>query len=150
MRDVPLCLSWWAAKQTFSLSIIKFFCECLFLFFHLQLEDSITRHKARVTSTLDRLAHKVALDKKERANKCKAFKVNKKFIYKMFIFVGSDWLVLLIIGRCLKARWLVFFFVLGKTNLTKSSWAAGAGGEFYKWTDSWSKALCGHVVEDAR
>ncbi|XP_017268326.2 E3 SUMO-protein ligase ZNF451 isoform X1 [Kryptolebias marmoratus] len=38
------------------------------------LEDNITRHKARVTSTLDRLAHKVALEKKERANKCKAFK----------------------------------------------------------------------------
>lgn len=41
----------------------------------LQLEDKITCHKARVTSTLDRLAQKVAQDKAERANKCKAFKV---------------------------------------------------------------------------
>ncbi|XP_056250889.1 E3 SUMO-protein ligase ZNF451 isoform X2 [Seriola aureovittata] len=38
------------------------------------LEDKITRHKARVTSTLDRLAHQVALEKKERADKCRAFK----------------------------------------------------------------------------
>uniref|UniRef100_UPI0037E93749 E3 SUMO-protein ligase ZNF451 isoform X3 n=2 Tax=Semicossyphus pulcher TaxID=241346 RepID=UPI0037E93749 len=38
------------------------------------LEDKITCQKARVTSTLDRLAHKVALEKKERANKCRAFK----------------------------------------------------------------------------
>uniref|UniRef100_A0A1A8MEB0 Zinc finger protein 451 n=1 Tax=Nothobranchius pienaari TaxID=704102 RepID=A0A1A8MEB0_9TELE len=38
------------------------------------LEDSVTRNKARVMSTLDRLAHKVAQEKKERADKCKAFK----------------------------------------------------------------------------
>ncbi|XP_070772364.1 E3 SUMO-protein ligase ZNF451 [Enoplosus armatus] len=38
------------------------------------LEDKITCHKARVTSTLDRLAHQVALEKKERADKCRAFK----------------------------------------------------------------------------
>ncbi|XP_029377031.1 E3 SUMO-protein ligase ZNF451 [Echeneis naucrates] len=38
------------------------------------LEDEITRHKAHVTSTLDRLAHQVALEKKERADKCRAFK----------------------------------------------------------------------------
>ncbi|KAI3363127.1 hypothetical protein L3Q82_011779 [Scortum barcoo] len=38
------------------------------------LEDKITCHKAHVTSTLDRLAHQVALEKKERANKCRAFK----------------------------------------------------------------------------
>ncbi|XP_039995852.1 E3 SUMO-protein ligase ZNF451 isoform X2 [Xiphias gladius] len=38
------------------------------------LEDKITRHKARVTSTLDRLAHQVALEKKERADRCRAFK----------------------------------------------------------------------------
>ncbi|XP_069000933.1 E3 SUMO-protein ligase ZNF451 isoform X1 [Embiotoca jacksoni] len=38
------------------------------------LENKITRHKARVTSTLDRLAHQVALEKKERADKCRAFK----------------------------------------------------------------------------
>ncbi|XP_014916129.1 zinc finger protein 451 isoform X1 [Poecilia latipinna] len=38
------------------------------------VEDKINRHKARVTSTLDRLAHKVAQEKKERADKCKAFK----------------------------------------------------------------------------
>ncbi|KAG7230175.1 hypothetical protein INR49_009895 [Caranx melampygus] len=37
------------------------------------LEDEIARHKARVTSTLDRLAHKVAREKKERADKCRAF-----------------------------------------------------------------------------
>ncbi|KAM4591113.1 E3 SUMO-protein ligase ZNF451 isoform 2-T6 [Odontesthes bonariensis] len=37
-------------------------------------EDKITRHKARVTSTLDRLAHQVAQEKKERAAKCRAFK----------------------------------------------------------------------------
>ncbi|KAM4729362.1 E3 SUMO-protein ligase ZNF451 isoform 2-T2 [Anableps anableps] len=39
-----------------------------------KLEDKINRHKAHVTSTLDRLAHKVAQEKKERADKCKAFK----------------------------------------------------------------------------
>ncbi|XP_005737193.1 zinc finger protein 451 [Pundamilia nyererei] len=38
------------------------------------LEDKISRHKARVTSTLDRLAHQVAVQKKERADKCRAFK----------------------------------------------------------------------------
>ncbi|XP_076599915.1 E3 SUMO-protein ligase ZNF451 [Chaetodon auriga] len=38
------------------------------------IEDKISYHKARVTSTLDRLAHQVALEKKERANKCRAFK----------------------------------------------------------------------------
>lgn len=38
------------------------------------IEDKISFHKARVTSTLDRLAHQVALEKKERADKCRAFK----------------------------------------------------------------------------
>nr|XP_040033774.1 E3 SUMO-protein ligase ZNF451 isoform X2 [Gasterosteus aculeatus aculeatus]XP_040033775.1 E3 SUMO-protein ligase ZNF451 isoform X2 [Gasterosteus aculeatus aculeatus] len=38
------------------------------------VEDKITRHKAHVTSTLDRLAQRVALDRKERSDKCKAFK----------------------------------------------------------------------------
>ncbi|XP_038592987.1 E3 SUMO-protein ligase ZNF451 isoform X1 [Micropterus salmoides] len=38
------------------------------------VEDKISCHKARVTSTLDRLAHQVALEKKERADKCRAFK----------------------------------------------------------------------------
>uniref|UniRef100_A0A3P9MM22 Zinc finger protein 451 n=1 Tax=Oryzias latipes TaxID=8090 RepID=A0A3P9MM22_ORYLA len=37
-------------------------------------EDKISQHKAHVTSTLDRLAHQVALEKKERAKKCRAFK----------------------------------------------------------------------------
>lgn len=40
-----------------------------------QLEDKITCDKARVTSTLERLAQQVAQDKEERAKKCKAFKV---------------------------------------------------------------------------
>nr|XP_020488419.1 E3 SUMO-protein ligase ZNF451 [Labrus bergylta]XP_020488420.1 E3 SUMO-protein ligase ZNF451 [Labrus bergylta]XP_020488421.1 E3 SUMO-protein ligase ZNF451 [Labrus bergylta] len=38
------------------------------------VEDEITCQRRRVTSTLDRLAHQVALEKKERANKCRAFK----------------------------------------------------------------------------
>ncbi|XP_041865884.1 E3 SUMO-protein ligase ZNF451 isoform X2 [Melanotaenia boesemani] len=38
------------------------------------LEDKITQHKAHVVSTLDRLAHQVAQEKKERAAKCRAFK----------------------------------------------------------------------------
>ncbi|XP_054456052.1 E3 SUMO-protein ligase ZNF451 [Anoplopoma fimbria] len=38
------------------------------------IEDKITRHKDRVTSTLDRLAQQVALEKKERSDKCRAFK----------------------------------------------------------------------------
>ncbi|XP_056903244.1 E3 SUMO-protein ligase ZNF451 isoform X1 [Takifugu flavidus] len=38
------------------------------------LDDKITCHKARVTSTLERLAQQVAQDKEERAKKCKAFK----------------------------------------------------------------------------
>ncbi|XP_068423336.1 E3 SUMO-protein ligase ZNF451 isoform X2 [Clinocottus analis] len=38
------------------------------------IEDKITRHKAHVTSTLDRLAHQVAREKKERSDKCRAFK----------------------------------------------------------------------------
>lgn len=50
------------------------------LMFLLQLEDKITRHKAHVTSTLDRLAHQVAQEKKERADKCRAFKVRLLFI----------------------------------------------------------------------
>ncbi|KAK7902144.1 hypothetical protein WMY93_018913 [Mugilogobius chulae] len=38
------------------------------------LEDEISRHKDHVASTLDKLAQQVALEKQERANKCKAFK----------------------------------------------------------------------------
>ncbi|XP_042357973.1 E3 SUMO-protein ligase ZNF451 isoform X2 [Plectropomus leopardus] len=38
------------------------------------IEDKINRHKAHVTSTLDRLAQQVALEKKERSDKCRAFK----------------------------------------------------------------------------
>ncbi|XP_029305135.1 E3 SUMO-protein ligase ZNF451 [Cottoperca gobio] len=38
------------------------------------IEDKLSRHKARVTSTLDRLAHQVAQEKKERIDKCRAFK----------------------------------------------------------------------------
>ncbi|KAM3606842.1 uncharacterized protein V6R79_024253 [Siganus canaliculatus] len=38
------------------------------------LEEKISSHKARVTSTLDRLAQQVAREKVERANKCRAFK----------------------------------------------------------------------------
>lgn len=38
------------------------------------IEDKITRHKAHVTSTLDRLAHQVAQEKRERLDKCRAFK----------------------------------------------------------------------------
>ncbi|XP_059179802.1 E3 SUMO-protein ligase ZNF451 [Centropristis striata] len=38
------------------------------------IEDKISRQKARVTSTLDRLAHQVAQEKKERSDKCRAFK----------------------------------------------------------------------------
>lgn len=49
--------------------------KMLGFFFLLQIEDEITRHKARVASTLDRLAHQVARGKKERADKCRAFKV---------------------------------------------------------------------------
>ncbi|XP_063047599.1 E3 SUMO-protein ligase ZNF451 isoform X2 [Engraulis encrasicolus] len=37
-------------------------------------EDEVDQHKAQVTSTLDRLARKVAAEKQERADKCKAFK----------------------------------------------------------------------------
>lgn len=43
-----------------------------------------------------------------------------------------------------------FLFVLGETEFTKSSRAAGAGYLFSKWNQSGSKALCRHVVEDAR
>lgn len=46
-----------------------------FLFFIVKIEDEIERQKAQVTSTLDRLAQQVAVEKKERAEKCKAFKV---------------------------------------------------------------------------
>ncbi|TNN67215.1 E3 SUMO-protein ligase ZNF451 [Liparis tanakae] len=38
------------------------------------IEDKITRHDAHVTSTLDRLAHQVAQEKKERSDKCREFK----------------------------------------------------------------------------
>ncbi|XP_076141501.1 E3 SUMO-protein ligase ZNF451 isoform X1 [Alosa pseudoharengus] len=38
------------------------------------MEDDIDKHKAQVTSTLDRLARQVAAEKQERADKCKAFK----------------------------------------------------------------------------
>ncbi|XP_062286766.1 E3 SUMO-protein ligase ZNF451 [Scomber scombrus] len=38
------------------------------------LEDKIDRHKAHVTSTLDRLALQVAQEKQAREDKCKAFK----------------------------------------------------------------------------
>lgn len=53
-----------------------------------RLEDKITCHKARVTSTLDRLAHQVALEKKERANKCRAFKV-RLLLYQTILFTLS-------------------------------------------------------------
>ncbi|CAN9499904.1 unnamed protein product [Ophioblennius macclurei] len=38
------------------------------------IEDRVSRNKARVASTLDRLAHQVEQERKERADKCKAFK----------------------------------------------------------------------------
>ncbi|XP_029926672.1 E3 SUMO-protein ligase ZNF451 isoform X2 [Myripristis murdjan] len=38
------------------------------------IEDQINRHKSRVASTLDRLAQQVAVEKQERADKCRAFK----------------------------------------------------------------------------
>lgn len=38
------------------------------------LDDEIERQKKRVESTLDRLAQRVALEKKERAEKCRAFR----------------------------------------------------------------------------
>ncbi|XP_077351964.1 E3 SUMO-protein ligase ZNF451 [Festucalex cinctus] len=38
------------------------------------LDDEINRQKAHVASTLDRLAQQVALEKRERADKCRAFK----------------------------------------------------------------------------
>lgn len=38
------------------------------------IEDEIERQKAHVTSTLERLARQVAVEKKERAEKCRAFK----------------------------------------------------------------------------
>ncbi|XP_055008186.1 E3 SUMO-protein ligase ZNF451 [Boleophthalmus pectinirostris] len=37
-------------------------------------DDEISRHKDHVASTLDKLAQQVALEKEERANKCRAFK----------------------------------------------------------------------------
>ncbi|XP_061084183.1 E3 SUMO-protein ligase ZNF451 isoform X1 [Conger conger] len=41
---------------------------------HGTLEDQVNRQKAKVASTLDRLAHKVAVEKQEREEKCRAFK----------------------------------------------------------------------------
>ncbi|XP_054655081.1 E3 SUMO-protein ligase ZNF451 isoform X2 [Dunckerocampus dactyliophorus] len=38
------------------------------------IDDKIDRQKAHVASTLDRLAQQVALEKRERADKCRAFK----------------------------------------------------------------------------
>ncbi|XP_026879467.2 E3 SUMO-protein ligase ZNF451 isoform X1 [Electrophorus electricus] len=38
------------------------------------VEDQVDRQKAQVVSTLDRLARQVAVEKQERAEKCKAFK----------------------------------------------------------------------------
>ncbi|XP_030627726.1 E3 SUMO-protein ligase ZNF451 [Chanos chanos] len=38
------------------------------------IEDQVDRQKAQVVSTLDRLARQVAVEKQERAEKCKAFK----------------------------------------------------------------------------
>ncbi|XP_077438600.1 E3 SUMO-protein ligase ZNF451 isoform X2 [Vanacampus margaritifer] len=38
------------------------------------IEDEINRQKAHVASTLDRLAQQVALEKRQRADKCRAFK----------------------------------------------------------------------------
>lgn len=65
-------------------------------FFQLQLEDKISRHKARVTSTLDRLAHQVAVQKKERADKCRAFKVRlltNKLSHCHLLFVGLSLII---------------------------------------------------------
>lgn len=45
------------------------------LSFHCQIEDQVDRQKAQAASTLDRLARQVAVEKQERAEKCKAFKV---------------------------------------------------------------------------
>lgn len=61
------------------------FSEIVVPFILLQVEDKINCHKARVTSTLDRLAHQVALEKKERASKCRAFKV-RLLQYQTIVF----------------------------------------------------------------
>lgn len=68
----------WLNRTPFFINSLKScqeFFEIVVPFILLQLENKITCHKARVTSTLDRLAQQVALEKKERANKCRAFKV---------------------------------------------------------------------------
>ncbi|XP_071769501.2 E3 SUMO-protein ligase ZNF451 isoform X2 [Centroberyx gerrardi] len=56
------------------------------------LEDQINRQKAHVASTLDRLAHQVAAEKQERADKCRAFKekqISQKAHGQRELAVGS-------------------------------------------------------------
>lgn len=42
---------------------------------HAQIEEQVDRQRAHAMSTLDRLARQVAVEKMERLEKCKAFKV---------------------------------------------------------------------------
>ncbi|KAM9847944.1 E3 SUMO-protein ligase ZNF451 isoform 2-T3 [Aulostomus maculatus] len=44
------------------------------------VEDQVSRHKEHVTSTLDKLAQQVAREKRERADKCKAFKEKQNLL----------------------------------------------------------------------
>ena len=60
---------WWGGFLSQPNLNLKLLLLCL------EIEDKIERQKAQVTSTLDRLMRRVAAEKRERAEKCRAFKV---------------------------------------------------------------------------
>lgn len=77
----------------------------------LQLDDEITCQKKRVESTLDRLAQRVALEKKERAEKCRAFKV-RQLRYQILFISHLQYLHKAVLKKPTSpsAQWYIYIF----------------------------------------
>lgn len=131
-------MTWKGVWKTSSkkLHVIVMYVICFVYFFCIivKIEDEIDRQKAQVTSTLDRLARQVAVAKKERAEKCKAFKVRTKssnwydhhISHCSLLCICLLW-VLLSLFTVLHIGHANACLISGEANLTKGSWTAGAG-----------------------
>lgn len=87
------------------------------------MEDEIDKHKAQVTSTLNRLARQVAAEKQERADKCKAFKVNPNVCLGLVVSMY-------VATTCIVTVVLIYYFVFFSTekgHFTAGSWQTRAG-----------------------
>lgn len=104
------------------------------------------KQKAQAASTLDRLARQVAVEKQERAEKCKAFKVCTCDLFeKMFVLTT----VVCTCSACSERHACIR--PLGKDDLAASSRSARVGSESMQQRGQQRcQALRGHLAENAR